>query len=228
MSQQYPLLQQSVVSGDASNSSAAGAAPVGLLLACRKHARVLQFRSAAKQARRHLHSSEEAAGGAGNTAAQQAALYCKRCDAPAAHTLRSSGVLVAKASEAELICYNLLDNWFPELDYQVEHTVVVGGVRRRVDVFVPSVRMAIQVDGKQHFLPSHKPSHEAVFEMEQQIQNDVAFNQAVREGDGSVVAVLVRLHHLDGKQAWGAAVRAGLQAFALGALPSITFTPSYK
>lgn len=153
-------------------------------LACGKHTHTLQVRSLIRSFQRALGRNDaQQVPGMGCDTAPATALYCKRCDIPCA----MPGAMTASESERRLYC--LLQSRFSDLQWQHEERVC----GRAVDVWVPALKLVIQVDGAHHFWGSDG----------QQASSDRQHEEAVLNSRGAgQVKGLLRLHHREGNDVW--------------------------
>lgn len=199
-----PWLKQPLGGGEINFSNSSQNKQVLVVeLYCRAHSKHLQLRSLVRSAQR-VSARGEACGQQGPCLP---ALYCKICDLP-------SG-LGPPASHFERILYGLLASQYPNLEI-VQEACMLG---RAVDVWIGAERLAIMVDGQQHFQQGKRS----------QAGTDCEFNQAVMEGRGQEVKGLLRLHHADTPAEWNAKIASAL-AWARNArtLCFVMFSAAYE
>lgn len=165
-------------------------------LACKQHVRVVQLRSAVRSCQR-----------AELLLRAPTLFYCKVCD----HPYKQAGA--THASQLETRCYELLkDQLGPSFEWLHE----ARQLGRPVDVWLPHVRLAVNVDG-QHHTPSCCTGRQGTSSMEQAARDEV-FNASVLAGHGSVVKGVLRLHHADSDREWWGKLA---QALAAARDPSV-------
>ena len=194
-------------------SNSSGNSQVDLIqLACGKHMKQRQLRSATRSA---LRAGPEA---------DPTLLYCKVCNMP-------EGLhKVHKASQFEQHLYALLARgdwccgqpaqWFQE-------SRVLG--RYSADVWVPELGLAINVDGSQHFPNRNSGMHGT--SSAQQAERDERLNRMVVAERGRRVRGLVRLHYADAHVAgaWLGRLKQAVQLLRAGRhAPFVLFTAGYK
>lgn len=110
---------------------------------------------------------------------------------------------VTRPSTHELACYRMLSQVFPALHFDIEIQVVLAcGIKRTVDVHIPKLGLAIQVDGKQHFISMtdreiRRTSKAATDSADMQYDRDRKFDAAVISSAGKGIKGLLRLHYSD-------------------------------
>ena len=182
---------------------------VWVLLACGKHYKIRQLQSAARSARRAGPQCDPTVN------------YCKCCSLPAGLPK------VHKASQFELQLYEMLEGWSRRTGplLWVQETRVIA--RRQVDVWLPHARIALNVDGQQHF-PRVSKGHQST-SSKVQAARDEAFNAAVMRGAGGQVRGLVRLHFRDDVCAWREKLKQAMMLAADARVRCfVLFTPSYR
>jgi len=155
-------------------------------LYCGAHNKHLMLRSLVRSAQRAAERAERDEDGQGGPCPP--VLYCKICD-----QLQGLG---PAASHFEQRLYGLMAARFADHP-MVQEACVLGRV---VDVWISNLRLAIMVDGQQHFQDGKRS----------QAASDAEFNQAVITGRGQEVRGLLRLHYTDTLTEWHAKIARAL------------------
>lgn len=197
-------------------------AAVEFKLCCGRHSRWMNFHSMANKFNELLGRVPRARDWAATrAAAARACLSCRACGG--AHGI-PSWAGGKGASEHEIRCYQMMQEHFPHLQFTCEYPLHVRpGMCRLVDVFVPSRRLAIQVDGEQHFftVERRKPGTSCEAVLCRQRKSDESFNNAVCASDGSVVRACVRLDYAASTLLWRQAMDRALELLRGGAEPFV-------
>lgn len=187
MQQQHQDIMQAarVEGGESLHNSSMNKCRVMFSCACTKHFVILQPRSMVKAKSRDLQSGEAATQSESEQA--WAGKYCRRCNLPA-KPAGSPGT----ASTQERRFYLLAEGCFSQLIYVVEmHAELQEEVAHRFDVYVPELRLAIEIDGKGHFTKKGMRNARAA-------KCDAQVDAAVVKAKGmGLVKGLLRLHYAD-------------------------------
>jgi hypothetical protein len=147
-------------------------------LACRQHRRLMQYRSVLKSIARH-----------------EGKPTCFHCWLCMSQEQMAEGCDMRQPSAHELVLYVHLQGLqfvglLPEFQCEIR---VLPGTYGAVDVWVPGWRIAIMVDGEQHF-PGASGQHHSKSYLQQK-ETDDSFNAAVLAGQGQpYITGLLRVH----------------------------------
>jgi hypothetical protein len=209
---EHPQLLQQIMGttdGQPLNPSSSSTNKQGVVfqLACNQHVRVAQLRSAVRNAQRAKVLQQEPTLG-----------YCKVCNIP----YQQQGA--AHASQLEVVCYEMLMGQLGPL-FEWRHEARLLG--RPVDVWVPGLKLAVNVDG-QHHTPSCSSGMLSTSSTEQ-ARKDEEFNASVMAGQGQEVKGLLRLHHADSVVEWWAKMAQAMsKARDPGVVCFVIFTQAFN
>lgn len=180
-------------------NSSTNAHKVELQLACGQHYRYMTLRAAVEAKRRLAAKSSTCVNH------DSFKLYCKVCNMP-----EGQG---RQASKLERACFGLLEQLYPgETVYLEVRVLKQGGPKQAAaDFFLPGLRLAVMVDGKQH-----DPSQGQIqlnSSAQEQAARDAAYDAmvAAERDDYGYLKGLVRLHYADEGMAWAKCMESAAQ-----------------
>jgi hypothetical protein len=218
MKQQYQHITAKAVGGTAHNSSQHREQTPYTLL-CGKHIKRLQGQSMVKQQARLK------AQGLTATEAHSGMFYCRVCDVPA-----NAPISCKRATSLERASYHMLATHFPHILMECERPCHIPGEKahRRLDVWLSSIMLAIEIDGPYHFEPmgfEKVCKRKCDEEWEHVVERDKAMHDAVVAGS-TYVHRLIRLHHMD-QHAWHGCIAQAVRMCQDAHIRFVMYSASY-